>query len=487
MSIVAKSVRLFPGITAPSLFQPARGPLRPAVPARSKSPLRRDLAACSRDGQFFSVMVGMGESYLAAFVLAAGLGQISSGLIGTVPIVLGGILQLISPFATRRLGSNRLWVVSCATTQALSFLTLSLVAYLQINSTVVIFATASLYWGAGLGAGPAWNTWVGTVIPSRIRSRYFACRTRVTQICVLGGFLTAGIALQWGVGLLSAHKTFAILFLIAAVARFASVSFLLQQTEPVRPERQSPFRSVRELFTRFTTSRILVFQLAVQFSVQIAGPYFSPYLLAVQKFEYWQYAALIATAFIAKIVTVPLMGKLADKMGARRLFLFGAFGLVPLSSLWLVSSSFAFLLLVQLIAGTVWGAYELASLLLLFDSIESSERTSIMTVFNLLNATAMTLGSLAGAGLLLLLGNTLSTYCLLFGLSTASRLLALLLLPKLPRTTEGNVQSINFRTLAMRPSAGSIDRPIVVNRPKRASSEGKRQGTEPVPVVRQVA
>src|SRR6185312_4097447 len=86
---------------------------------------RKDLRAILADGATFSVMVGIGETYLPAFALAAGLGELAAGLVATVPLLAGGLLQLVSPLAIRRLGSHRRWVVFCTLCQALSFLPLA--------------------------------------------------------------------------------------------------------------------------------------------------------------------------------------------------------------------------------------------------------------------------------------------------------------------------------------------------------------------------
>ena len=31
--------------------------------------------------------------------------------------------------------------------------------------TLILFAIAALYWGAGMAAGPAWNNWIDALIP----------------------------------------------------------------------------------------------------------------------------------------------------------------------------------------------------------------------------------------------------------------------------------------------------------------------------------
>src|SRR5690606_2878347 len=123
-------------------------------------PLRKDLRASMADGSAYSVMVGIGETYLAAFVLAMGMGQMVSGLIATVPLFVGSLLQLMSPRAIRALGSHRNWVALCALIQALAFVPLIIGAFVGSMPVWLVFVIASIYWASSLGCGPAWNTWM---------------------------------------------------------------------------------------------------------------------------------------------------------------------------------------------------------------------------------------------------------------------------------------------------------------------------------------
>ncbi|MDH5566151.1 MAG: hypothetical protein OEY15_05705, partial [Myxococcales bacterium] len=132
--------------------------------------MQRDLRAIVGDGVSFSVMVGLGESYLAAFVLAAGLGAVAAGLVTTVPLLAGSVLQLSTPAGVRLLRSHRRWVVLCAVLQAASFLPLIGGALLGRVSYATVFLAAAAYWGFGMGTGPAWNTWVGAIVPPNMRA-----------------------------------------------------------------------------------------------------------------------------------------------------------------------------------------------------------------------------------------------------------------------------------------------------------------------------
>ncbi len=93
------------------------------ITSRDRTPhaLPRDLRASMADGMAFGGMVGIGETFLPAFVLAVGLGEITAGLAGSLPLLAGGLMQMVSPFGVRFLQSHRRWVVLCAFLQAASF------------------------------------------------------------------------------------------------------------------------------------------------------------------------------------------------------------------------------------------------------------------------------------------------------------------------------------------------------------------------------
>ncbi len=204
------------------------------APGRSSvasSRLRGDLSASTTDGALFSLMVGTGETYLPAFTLAIGSGEVASGLIATVPKLTGALLQLLTPWAVERLQSNRGWVVGCALLQATSLLALPAVILWPAHTTWILFLISTLYWGAGLASGPAWNTWMEAVVPKQIRTRFFARRSRICQAGVLSGFVAGGVLLQLASAQHWQLAAFTGLFVTAAICRYASSWFLSRQTE----------------------------------------------------------------------------------------------------------------------------------------------------------------------------------------------------------------------------------------------------------------
>lgn len=433
------------------------------------------------DGASFSVMVGIGETYLPAFVLAAGLGQLAAGLITTAPLMAGGILQLISPWAIRRLGSHRRWVVLCTFCQALSFLPLAAAAWLNSVSLPLVFLMASIYWGAGFAAGPAWNTWVGSLVPTSVRASYFARRTKFSQAGVMIGFAAGGFALQAGAAWDSVISVFAGLFLTAAACRLLSTAFLASQSEPLPPSdehRQVPIGEFVQRLRNGADGSLLLYLLSVQAAAQIAGPYFTPYMLKQLHFSYAEYVVLIGVSFAAKVVSLPSLGRFARRVGAKQLLWLGGIGIAPVSGMWLFSNNFGYLLFIQVLAGVTWAAYELAMFLLFFESIPEFERTSLLTTYNFGHALATVLGSLVGGAVLAGLGKTPGAYLTIFCLSSVARLATIGLLSRVPAAS-GQQIVLGRRILGVRPALGSLDRPILVS-PAAAPEAGDVQ-----PVVRE--
>jgi MFS family permease len=416
------------------------------------------------DAGSFSLMVGMGESYLPAFVLAMGLGDLAAGLITTVPMLAGGLLQLISPAAVRRLGSHRRWVVFCAAIQASTFLPLIAAALIGRMPVALVFLIASVYWGAGLATGPAWNTWAESLVPARIRARYFARRSRVAQAGVLVGFLLGGMTLQLGAAWDHRLWAFATIFLLSAACRYTSAALLASQSEPCPPGDDHRRVRLPEFLARLrhgSDGRLLVYLLCVQGAVQIAGPFFAPFMLSHLKFSYSRFVGVIAISFVCKSLSAPLMGAIAHRFGARTLLWVGGLAIVPLSGLWLASDNFAYLLLVNALAGAAWAGYELAFFLLFFESIPAEERTSVLTTYNMVHSAAAVAGTVIGSLLFALVGSGYAGYMAVFGVSSLVRAATLLLLRRVPDHRQGRRDPLPTRTLAVRPSAGSIDTPIL--------------------------
>jgi MFS family permease len=182
---------------------------------------------------------------------------------------------------------------------------------------------------------------------------------------------------------------------------------------------------------------LLIYLVMVQGVVQISGPFFTPFMLKKLEMSYVVFTLLVAVAFTAKVVSLAAWGKVAKNRGAAWLLTFGAFAIVPLSSLWTVSQSLPWLIFIQAINGCMWAAYELGFLLLFFEALPQSQRVKMLTYYNFANTASWCLGASIGALVLSAFEASIQGYHALFYLSSLGRGVALVYLlshrPVVPR------------------------------------------------------
>jgi MFS family permease len=395
--------------------------------SRVRGAVRSDLHASVVDGCAFSVMVGAGETYFAAFALALGIDKVAAGLVATVPMLFGAALQLVSPWAVRRLGSNGRWCFWTAVAQALTFVPLIVAAWVGAMPTVLLFAVVSLYFAAGFASGPSWTTWIETLVPRRLRERYFARRTVWCYLALLAALLAAGAALEAGEKAEIGVRAFAGLFFVAAAARGASAYFLASQTEPVPQPPGERHTSMTELLRgdgHRPARRLIVYLLAMYAATQIAQPFVTSYLRGELRVSYDRLALLLAVPYVARVASLPWLGRVAHRLGARRLMWIGALSFGPAALLWTGSTSVAWIAAAQAATGFAMAAFELANLLLWFETVPAEDRTSVLTTYQFWYAASWVVGSAIGSVLLVSLGEGRSAFVALFLVSAVARIAA---------------------------------------------------------------
>jgi MFS family permease len=397
------------------------------VPRRDDSPIRRDLRLSCVDGSTFSVMVGAGELYLPAFAMALGVDKVTAGLVATVPLLVGSGLQLVSPWAAERLKSNGRWCVLTAGIQAVTFVPLIAFALTGHASAAALFAVASVYFGAGFASGPSWTTWIEALVPRRIASHYFARRSAWCFGAEITAIAAAGLALEAGDSAGRQLLAFAAILAVAGAARLVSMRCLAAQRDPVPRPAGERHLSMGEIATgegHRAVRRLFAFLLVSYVAMQISVPFVTPYLRGVLRLPNTRYAALLAIPYAARVLSLPFLGGVARRLGARRVMWTGALALVPAAGLWAVSTDFMWLAFVQAVTGFAMAAFELANLLLWFETIRPEERTSILTTYQFWYATAVAAGSVLGSVVLVRFGEGHAAFVVLFLVSAAARLAA---------------------------------------------------------------
>jgi MFS family permease len=436
----------------------------------SKDPrVDRSLRHSIKDGVSYSVMTGAGESYFAAFALYLKASTAQIGVLASLPSLLASFAQLFSSWLGRRWGKRRNIIVLGATLQGVTLLPLGLLPILFPQHAIPILVVCAVVYFAGANlAVPQWGSLMGDLVPERRRGRYFARRTRLCSIASFAGLICAGVVLDlfdrnaWTVA------GYLAIFGIAAAARLVSVYHLWQMHDPPGhvAALESPFglgfwRRVRgSSFVRFSA-----FFAAISFAVSICSPFFVVYQLRDLQFSYLEYTVSIAVVVLTQFLTLNRWGRISDAFG-NRFILVVTGSLIPfLPALWLLSTNFMYILLLQALGGLAWSGFSLSAGNYLYDLIPGNKRAMYLAFHNVMASIAVFCGAMLGAWL----GTHLPREAELFGadyewlsvlygvflISALVRLLvAVLFLPRLKEMRATRAESVGgviFRVARLQP------------------------------------
>lgn len=438
--------------------------------------VKRNLRFSVGDGLANSLAVGLGEGYLVAFAIALGFSTTAAALLSTLPLLVGGILQLLSPWFALKLGSFRRWVLFSTGIQGLSFIPFAYFAKQEHASVFALYGVAAVYWASGMAANPAWNAWLNELIPKRIRTGFFSKRTLLTNLGALLGLVVGGALLGHSS---DAMNTFCFIFLACGALRLTSTYFLYRHTESPKSRFNVEALSLPAFIKGLKSEehgRILLYLLLMQIAVQVSSSFVTPYMLVHLKLSYDIYMVMLVAAFLGRIVTYPLLKVVADRWGVDRLFVISSVLVAPLPVFWLFGDHVVYLFLLQFVSGVVWGAQDLSAFLVLFNRIPQRQRMTLLCSFNFLNTMAFALGSGMGAVVFHNSQNLgFNNYFLVFGLSAALRAFALQAMPGLRIPTLRLAHEwIFMKTLGLRANSGAISGAIVADLDPEPESEQKQ-------------
>lgn len=370
------------------------------------------------DGCFWAGMMGFGDQFLPAFILAMKLGEGNAVLVSTLPGFFGAALTLLTPWAVDRLGSHKKWVVLSAGLQALMFVPLVIAAIVGAMPVWAAFAVIALYQFGGLAAGVAWSTWMSTVVPADRRAGFFSFRNRMIWTTQLVAIFAAGFVLDQfkvapgvdgagAAGDVTANRVligFVLIFSVACVCRGVSTGLLARIGEPVplpNGHRVVPFTEVARHIRTSAESKLILAMLLIALSTNVSLGALSPFVLGSLNQPESMWAWVMGAMMVGRIAVLFRLGKVIDRVGPKAVMLIAAGGIALVHGLFLLTRPAADLLAplaahmpgalharpellyvmgVQVIAGVLYAAYDLSTWLLLLRHTRDDERTSLITL-----------------------------------------------------------------------------------------------------------
>lgn len=353
-----------------------------------------------RDGVAYSVMTGAGETYFSAFALFLKATNQQIGLLASLPPLIGSLVQLLSAWVGRRTGLRKPLIMMGGSLQAAALVPLVVLPLLFPDYAVALLIGCAILYNVGSNfAAPQWSSLMGDLVPERRRGRFFARRTALASITSFSALVAAGLVLHHFDE--SGYLVYAYIgiFSAALMGRLVSMYHIGRMHEPGHKVAALEIDLGRDGWRRLIHSpfaRFAIFFALMQFSVAIASPFFTVYMLRDLGFTYMEYMANIAASVLVQFFFLSTWGRLGDTFGNRAILAATGFCIPLLPFMWLFTESFWVLLLVQAFSGLVWAGYSLSAGNFLYDLIPADKRATYMSFHSLLATTGLFLGASLG-------------------------------------------------------------------------------------------
>lgn len=348
------------------------------------SPLRRSLRTSLLEG-------GVSETWnafatgavLTAWALFLGA---DAAIIAVLQGLATGAQVLHGPagFLTEWVGRKRLAIVGL-TTARLVWAPMALLPVLGVSGDTaihVLIAVAAASATLQVIGQNAWSAWMGDVVPSTLRGRYFGART----VFVTGGAAMASLACA--LVLESPMPREIALPAIAAMlcaTGLVSAQLLWRQVDPVsREDRPRPeLGAYLEAFRDRRARGLVAYQLAWGAAVAPGAAFFSLYFLTSMEVSFWVLAAHAIVLALVRVVCAPLWGRVVDRYGARPVLVLCSVGIATMPALWtfLTPDRLWPLAIDAALSGCMWGGHGVASFDLPLGIAPARKRSYYLALF----------------------------------------------------------------------------------------------------------
>ena len=302
---------------------------------RQSKQIKSSLRISTVEGSWWAVMYGMVETYFGAFFEYLKYTSYEISILSTLPIFIGAAFQNLTGWFYDILRSRKtlLIILKCIQT-----ITIPLILFAGYSSGhyFLLLAFICLYYALAMSQMSPWTSWMGYLVPGRLRGRYFGNRSQVVRIFMLISSLLAGAILN-SYEESNTFNGFIIIFSLGMVANFGSIYYLNRQYEP----ENTTDDEIIEIDSSNTNmdsglKRFITYDSLSEFSFHVSGPLMMVYWLRDLKFDYIELAILINVSQVLGLFSMRYWGKRIDNSGSYSTIRFTSFCIGIFPMFWVV-------------------------------------------------------------------------------------------------------------------------------------------------------
>ena len=275
---------------------------------------KNSLKVSTIEGSWWSIMFGAGESYLGAYFEFLKFTSFQISIISTLPALAGSIIQSLTGILFHILKSRKRLLILLKIIQGLMWLCF-IGSIFYTKNFIILLIIGCIYYIAALSQMAPWNSWMGYLVPSKIRGRYFGNRSQIVRIFMLLSSILAGLILHY----FSSDNTsigFFLIFSIAFLANIGSIYYLTKKYEP-------PYELINEDKNKINLEdgnnrrirSFILFDSMSEFSISILAPLVVLYWLRDLHFSYLDLTIVTTISQLVALIAMRYWGKILDKYG----------------------------------------------------------------------------------------------------------------------------------------------------------------------------
>ena len=258
-----------------------------------------------------------GGAFLVAFALLLGATNKTIGLLAAIG-PLTQVFQIPSVYLVDRIKARKAVVVLSNTLGRLSWVVVAAMPWFLPEPSRLPVLLVSLFVYSALGAigGCAFNSWMRDFVPEKVMGSYFAKRMAIAVA------LGAALSIAAGVGIdlykrffTNEIKAYSILFIAGATSGLIGLYILSRVPEPkmAPAPSQGLFTILLQPFKNSNFRQLLTFLGSWNFAINLAGPFFTVYLLVRLELSMTWVIGLSVLSQMVNVAFLRLWGSLADR------------------------------------------------------------------------------------------------------------------------------------------------------------------------------
>jgi len=292
----------------------------------TEAEVRRGLKMVIGDGLAAEAMTTLtGGTFLVALALLLGASNFQIGILAALP-TFTNVFQLLSIWLVGKFNNRRLIAVGCALLARIPLLVIGLLTLTCTASIRLLMSFLFFFYTFGSIAGPSWNSWMKDLVPEDQRGSYFARRTRLSQILNVCLSVVLALLLDYIKKYYPTAEltTYSILFIAGGIVGITGALILSKSPEPVSTLSGAHFfQLLRQPFANRNFSRLLIFNACWTFSLNMATPFFTVYMIKTMNLPLSYIIGLNILGLLSSIFTIRTWGSLTDRYSNKTIIAIG--------------------------------------------------------------------------------------------------------------------------------------------------------------------